>query len=171
MEGISGVLGSIPSEAWIASAAATTLVLGIGFFPHARRAFHHWRLDQRLARNPVIQRDEFNDYSHHIDDDLAPLDGSRLVGGALVAGLVVGAQVAIFGTYLQELWDYAHWLLLVGGMFYAIWRWHNDPPELRSESAAQSAIDAFLGERDAVLGLGSAIVIVVLILIAAFTLL
>ena len=79
-----------------------------------------------------------------------------------------------FGTWLWEqdlayLWDYGHWLVGAAVLLHAIWRWHNDPPDVRGEAAPGPHLAAFFRERDAVLGLagGIAVVAAILMVIAA----
>ena len=137
---------------------------------HAARAWHQWRLDRRLARNPYILREELNEYRFKIDDDLPPLDPARLAGSSLLVGVFAAIPAWFAERNLEHWWEYGHWLVLAAGLLYATWRWHNDPLEVRGEDARHPLLDAFLGERDAVLGLGSAIAIVLLIMAAAFVL-
>ena len=135
---------------------------------HAIRAWHQWRLDRRLARNPYILREELNEYRFRIGDELPPLDPARLVGSSLVVGVCMAIPAWLVERHLEHWWEYGHGLILATGLLYATWRWHNDPPEARRER--HPVLDAFLGDRDAVLGLGWAVVIVLLILVAVFAL-
>jgi len=136
---------------------------------HGIRAWHQWRLDRRLARNPYIQREELNENRFRNGDELPPLDPARLIGSSLAVGAFAAIPARLAELHLKHWWEYGHLLILAAGLLYATWRWHNDPPETRGER--RPALHAFLGERDAVLGLGSAIAIVLLILFAVFTLL
>ena len=57
----------------------------------------------------------------------------------------------------------------IGGLgalvfLFGLWRWLNDPPEMRREDGPIPALRAFLAERDAVLGLGLAVIVVLVIL-------
>jgi hypothetical protein len=135
---------------------------------HVVRAWRQWRLDRRLARNPYILREELNEYRFRIGDELPSLDPARLVGSSLAIGVLAAILARLAELNLEHWWEYGHLLMLAAGLLYATWRWHNDPPEARGER--HPVLHAFLGERDAVLGLGSAIVIVLLILFAVFAL-
>lgn len=158
------------ASTWAVFAFASGAVALITTSKHVTRAWHQWRLDRRLARNPYILREELSEYRLKIDDELPPLDPARLVGASLLAGVVAGIPAWLAERHLEHWWDYGHWLIVGTGLLYATWRWHNDPPELRAENARHPLVPAFFAERDAVLGLGWAIVIVLLILLAVFTL-
>ena len=158
------------ASTWGVFALASGAVALITASKHAVRAWHQWRLDRRLARNPYILREELSEYRFKIDDDLPPLDPVRLVGNSLLVGVVAAIPAWLTERHLEHWWEYGHWGIGAAGLLYATWRWHNDPPETRGEDARHPLLGSFLGERDAVLGLGSAIVIVLLILFAVFTL-
>lgn len=167
-----GVLDQLdwPTTAtWGFFAVCAGLALVAQTHAHVRAAFHRWRLDRRLARNPTIQRDELREYEYAIGEDRGPLEPAAVAGRALLAAALAAAPIWLAEIHLEDWWHYGHWILLGGGLLYAVWRWHNDPPELRGEDAHHPAL-AFLAERDAVLGLGSAIVVVLLILVAVMAL-
>ena len=155
---------------WTVFALAASATTIIPASQHIMRAWHQWRLNRRLARNRYMLREELNEYRFKINDDLPPLAPAGLVGSSLLVGTLTAIPAWLFEQDLEHLWEYGHWLFVAAGLLYATWRWHNDPPETRGEDARHPLLGSFLGERDAVLGLGSAIVIVLLILFAVFTL-
>jgi hypothetical protein len=152
---------------WTVFALASGAAALIDASGHLMRAWHQWRLDRRLARNPYMLREELNEYRFKIDD-VPPFDPARLVGSSLIVGGLAAILAWLVERNLEHWWEYGHWLLLAAGLLYATWRWNNDPPETRG--ARHPVVVAFLGERDAVIGLGLAIVVVLLILFAVFAL-
>lgn len=152
------------AAAWAAFALASGAGALFGAWHHLVRAWHQRRLDRRLASNPYILREELNEYRFRIDDDLPPLDAGRLVGSGLLGGAVAAIPAWLIEQDLEHWWHYGHVLAGAVGLLYGIWRWYNDPPGTRGDEERQSTLDAFLAERDAVLGLCWAVVVVLLIL-------
>ncbi len=74
-------------------------------------------------------REELNEYRFKINDDLPSLDPAGLVGSSLLVGILTAIPAWLLEQDLEHLWEYGHWLLVAGGLLYATWRWHNDPPE------------------------------------------
>ena len=158
------------ASTWGVFACASGAVALILAGKHVVRTWHQWRLDRRLARDPHILREELNEYLFRIDDDLPPLDPARLLGSSLFVGALTAIPAWLAERHLQHWWEYGHWMVLAAGLLVGTWRWFNDPPEPRGDGTRQSLLGAFLGERDAVLGLGSAIAVIVLIMVAIFAL-
>ena len=161
------VLASLDGPGW-ATFAAFALAAGaavlIPVSRHVGRAWHQWRLDWRLARDPSIQREELGEYRFKIGEDLPPLDPARLAGAAMLVGTSTAVPAWLLEQDLQHLVDYGHWLALAAGLLYGAWRWLNDPPEMQREDGPIPALRGFLAERDAVLGLGLAVIVVLVIL-------
>ena len=151
--------------AWAVFALAGGAAALIGARSHLARAWHQRRLDRRLASNPYILREELNEYRLRIGEELPPLQRDRLVGSSLLAGAVAAIPAWLIEQDLEHWWHYGHMLIGAVGLLYGIWRWHNDPPAARGKDDSPPALDAFLAERDAVLGLCCAIVVVLLILV------
>jgi hypothetical protein len=128
---------------------------------HAIRAWHQWRLDRRLARNPYILREELNEYRFRIDDDLPPLDPARLVGSSVLVGVLAAIPAWLAERHLEHWWQYACFAFFLFGLLSSFWRRLNDPPEMHPGAA----LPGVTVPREAWLGLAGGIAIVALILV------
>src|SRR5690606_41739571 len=115
-------------------------------------------------RNPGILREQLNENLLEIDEDRPPLDPARLDSGSLA----VGGLGAIFEWLMErglEGWLQIGELLLGAAVFLlGLWRWLNDPPEMRRKDGTITALRGFFAEREAVLGFGLAVIVVALVL-------
>ncbi len=149
---------------WGVFAGGCVVAALLGTAGHLQRAWYRWRLERRLARNPWILREELNEHLLEIGEDQPPLDPTRLVSGSLAAG-GLGAIFAWFMERGLEGWLQIGELLLGAAVFLlGLWRWLNDPPEMRRKDGTITALRGFFAEREAVLGFGLAVIVVALVL-------
>jgi hypothetical protein len=150
---------------WVLFALAAAVAVAAQTFPHARAAFHRWRLDWRLARNRWIQREELREYDSAIGDELAPLDAVDVARQALVAAALAALPAWLGERHLEHWWMGAVLGFGLSGLLYTAWRRLNDPPELPDDDVVGPSLYV---PREAVIGFGSAIVIVLAVLLLAF---
>jgi hypothetical protein len=135
------------ATAWGVFAGGCVMAAFLGTAGHLQRAWYRWRLERRLARNPGILREQLNEHLLEIGEDRPPLDPTRLVSGSLAAG----GLGAIFAWLMErglEGWLQIGELLLGAAVFLlGLWRWLNDPPEMRREDGTITALRGFFAER------------------------
>jgi hypothetical protein len=100
---------------------------------HVVRAWHQWRLDRRLARNPYILREELSEYQFRIGDDLPPLDSARLVGASLLIGAVAAFPAWLAERHLEQWWQIGSFAFFALTLLVGLWRRFNDPPEMHAK--------------------------------------
>jgi len=130
--------------------------------PYLRRRYHQWRLAHRLRANPYLQVDELREYEQAIGDELPPPDPLEIARGALLMAAGVGIPLWAAGTSLASLWNLGWLVVGAVGLFLAIWRRLNDPPELRAGTDGFPEVEV---PREAWLGLVGGIGMVALILL------
>lgn len=151
-----------PSAAtWGVFAFASVATALMGAARHGVHAWHQWRLDRRLARNPYIQRDELNEHRLRIGDDLPPLDLHHLVGSSLFVGVFTAIPAWLAERHLEQWWEYAWFGFWTSTILVSFWRRLNDPPEFH----ANAGTPEITVPRDAWLGLAGGIGMVALILL------
>ena len=129
--------------------------------PHIVRAWHQWRLDRRLARNPYMLREELSEYQSRIGDDLAPLDVDRLVRSGLTGGVFLAIPAWLAERHFEQWWQYG--LVALYGILFlsSIWRRLNDPPEMH----AKAGLPEVTVPREAWLGFAGGLAAVALIVL------
>lgn len=120
---------SVPTFSWLLIAFGVAVPFAVGYYPHAKRAYHQGRLDRRLARDAYILREEMQDYEYHIGEELDELAHGKMFREGLLNGIFAA------GTYWLTMveWDYIY-LVFFGsallGWAYTYWRKVNDPDDL-----------------------------------------
>ena len=162
MGGLPDLFASIPLVAWGMFALGAAITAAAGVLPHLRRAWHQWRLDRRLARNPYMLQEEMNEYRYALGEELEPINRWRLLGDSLLAGLFVARPFWLAELGFEYGWEAG--LLAYGalGLLLAWWRWMNDPA---SDPAVLKLPQADV-PREAIAGFGAAMGVIGLILFA-----
>ena len=133
------LLASDPTAALGSFALAAGAMAIHAVFPHLRWAFDRWRIDRQLARHPHIRPDERDQWNWAIAEELEPLDGERVITGALLAGALAGAPVWLAANGLEHWWQGAVAAFIALSLLTGLWRWLNDP---ESKPAAEALADS-----------------------------
>lgn len=162
MEQVATIFSQVSPVTWALIAATGPALAATSLVPHARKRWHECRLARRLARDPLIPREELAEFNWKIDLELAPVewgDWSRKIAGgtALFAGALIAADLQ-FDLAWEGL------LLAFAGlsMLYQFWRRLNDPPDLES---VQEQLPPAEYPTEALIGFAFAIVLVTFLVI------
>ena len=133
---------------WLIVLLGVLLPVPLSYFPKIRQAYYQWRLDRRLARDPLIDQDELHDYQYRIGEDLDDIDWRKI----LWTGAANGAFIALFLVIaeLETSWGrYAAFmimLLVLGFGFRERYQNHDTRGEERyAQQPAEFPLEATLG--------------------------
>jgi len=163
MEGILALLEWPSAATWGAFAFGTAFAIVAQGYRYVRHGFHQWRLDRRLARDPYILRAELNEYRLAIGEDLAPLNPLEVIMRSLLAGVVYAVPMWLIERQLD------HWLSIAEATLFALvlliglWRWLNDPRDLRDREVAEE--DSGDMPSEAGIGFVDAVIIICLLML------